>query len=596
MRLKMKRNALKVLAGRRNTGDGASPEESSPSHSESDTTRSPSPVRSGWESGTDSDTSPQQRSRFFRARRRGSSLLRSLLNKRYRMNSPSISPSSLSSKRQKTGAFRRGRVEPVPTSSAVFDEQKGHPSPSRFAPSGDPGPLPDFLVVDELTTAEDELSDSLSELSCGGELPGQPADNFSPPQPDERKFEKPGRSEERRSRGKSDRSPRSYGTQLAATASQAETAIGSDPGHGDTKNRRPRTRPAPLRTTVSKSFPSDGPLSSTHPSSRFTCSISFASSSRSRVKSASAPPSSTSLPSPPSPTFSTKLPSSSSSSFATSASPPKSSTLSTSWPDSPSSQVSSSSCSSPSLSAASRLPGPARHLRAVSEGLPPLHRARSLPPLPPMSARSPGRGRAKQHPFGVDPSRLGSTQFLEPLDEKSCRLLHPLTEPCTSRPFPRFHLVLQGGQLLGPKVFPDAKGQTSPTHAALIIPSPGSHAFVRCLGEDFLRVTVRSWAFGGASGHRQLALKSFVVAAGEVEIGENGELLRWVNKSGTFRPPPELSSQAGLPMNQLYVMVGQSQRGLQVSTLPMVGLDGGDHAVSWDDYKRASAKADASMS
>ena len=64
------------------------------------------------------------------------------------------------------------------------------------------------------------------------------------------------------------------------------------------------------------------------------------------------------------------------------------------------------------------------------------------------------------------------------------------------------------------------------------VPSPGSHAFVRCYGEPHLRVTLHAFPFGAAGGHPALANHDMVLMAGELEVDEHGKLTRWLNKSG----------------------------------------------------------------
>ena len=79
----------------------------------------------------------------------------------------------------------------------------------------------------------------------------------------------------------------------------------------------------------------------------------------------------------------------------------------------------------------------------------------------------------------------------------------------------------------------------------------GSHAFVRLPNEPFLRVTTLSFPFGTAGGHAMLANSMPVISAGEVsastprrcpvlsnvaigyqvDVGEDGLVLRWSNMS-----------------------------------------------------------------
>ena len=83
---------------------------------------------------------------------------------------------------------------------------------------------------------------------------------------------------------------------------------------------------------------------------------------------------------------------------------------------------------------------------------------------------------------------------------------------------------------------------------------PGSHAFVRVVGEPYLRVGLFAATFGEACGHRQLANEQPVLYAGEIEFGENGELLRWSNLTGTYRCPDSHASQAGMPLDRFWAV------------------------------------------
>jgi len=85
---------------------------------------------------------------------------------------------------------------------------------------------------------------------------------------------------------------------------------------------------------------------------------------------------------------------------------------------------------------------------------------------------------------------------------------------------------------------------------------PGSHAFVRCVGERFLRVAVASASFGKASGHALLAAEGPVLYAGEVEVGVDG-LTRWNNMSGTYRPSADDAGCALLPLDKLWRVVSE---------------------------------------
>lgn len=57
------------------------------------------------------------------------------------------------------------------------------------------------------------------------------------------------------------------------------------------------------------------------------------------------------------------------------------------------------------------------------------------------------------------------------------------------------------------------------------------------------------------SGHRALTAGASVVAAGELEIDDNGALVRWSKRSGTYRVPPTYAAAAGLPLDAFYEYV-----------------------------------------
>jgi hypothetical protein len=54
------------------------------------------------------------------------------------------------------------------------------------------------------------------------------------------------------------------------------------------------------------------------------------------------------------------------------------------------------------------------------------------------------------------------------------------------------------------------------------------------------------------SGHSALAAGAPVVAAGEVEVNATGTLIRWSNKSGTYRIPPTAAAAARLPLEAFH--------------------------------------------
>lgn len=92
-------------------------------------------------------------------------------------------------------------------------------------------------------------------------------------------------------------------------------------------------------------------------------------------------------------------------------------------------------------------------------------------------------------------------------------------------------------------------GRSRKLQSRAVSPIPGSHAFVRLLHEECIRIGVMSFAFGDACGHAVLAGGNSVAMAGEVELGAGGKLIRWSNKSGTYHPFSADASCALLPMD-----------------------------------------------
>merc|ERR1712166_1232834 len=81
---------------------------------------------------------------------------------------------------------------------------------------------------------------------------------------------------------------------------------------------------------------------------------------------------------------------------------------------------------------------------------------------------------------------------------------------------------------------------------------PGSHAFVRVPGEDFIRASRTSSMFGKASDHGMLSDEKPVLCAGEIEIGEDGQLIRSNNVSGTYRFHQQYAVQTELPLARFW--------------------------------------------
>merc|ERR1712086_990327 len=84
---------------------------------------------------------------------------------------------------------------------------------------------------------------------------------------------------------------------------------------------------------------------------------------------------------------------------------------------------------------------------------------------------------------------------------------------------------------------------------------PGSHSFIRVPGEDFIRASRTRSLFGKASGHGILSDEKPVLFAGEIEINEDGHLIRWNNVSGTYRFHQQHAVQVELPLDRFWGLV-----------------------------------------
>lgn len=80
----------------------------------------------------------------------------------------------------------------------------------------------------------------------------------------------------------------------------------------------------------------------------------------------------------------------------------------------------------------------------------------------------------------------------------------------------------------------------------------GSHSFVQCLGEPYLRIGLVGKKFGESAGHTLLASEAPVLFAGEVEFINSGTLTRWNNMSGTYKCEPQMCFQTGLPLDKFW--------------------------------------------
>jgi hypothetical protein len=107
----------------------------------------------------------------------------------------------------------------------------------------------------------------------------------------------------------------------------------------------------------------------------------------------------------------------------------------------------------------------------------------------------------------------------------------------------------------------------------------GSHAFVRCAGESYLRIHELTFKFGDACGHMNLVRPGDdAVSVGEIELDSNGYLLRWSNMSGSFRPPASSVGQSGLPYELLWL------HSLPTDTTATAGSGDADDEITDDFY------------
>jgi hypothetical protein len=110
---------------------------------------------------------------------------------------------------------------------------------------------------------------------------------------------------------------------------------------------------------------------------------------------------------------------------------------------------------------------------------------------------------------------------------------------------------------------------------------PGSHAFVRVVGENYLRVGAQSFRFGAACGHLALSGNKPVLCAGEIKLGKHGRISLWNNKSGTYRPPARYAGQSGLPVDSFVAW----HRGEQYAKVPLLITTGA--LMERDEYREA---------
>jgi hypothetical protein len=86
---------------------------------------------------------------------------------------------------------------------------------------------------------------------------------------------------------------------------------------------------------------------------------------------------------------------------------------------------------------------------------------------------------------------------------------------------------------------------------------PGTHAVVRVQRETFLRVSYETFVFGATTGHIHLFQRhETVIFAGEVEVDQNGYLLRWSNFAEAYKIDGAIG-QAGLPYEKLWIWCGE---------------------------------------
>jgi len=93
--------------------------------------------------------------------------------------------------------------------------------------------------------------------------------------------------------------------------------------------------------------------------------------------------------------------------------------------------------------------------------------------------------------------------------------------------------------------------------------SKGSHAFVRCYGEEHLRCTWHAFEFGFAGGHEMLSERHTVLMEGELEVDAQGLVTRWLHRDGVDAspfgelkiPPRWVIKLVGLPFTTAWIPV-----------------------------------------
>jgi len=163
--------------------------------------------------------------------------------------------------------------------------------------------------------------------------------------------------------------------------------------------------------------------------------------------------------------------------------------------------------------------------------------------------------------------------------------------------------------------YPDALGKTVQCRwlhrgralgDALVILMPGSHAFVKVHTEPFLRLSPLGTEFGRASGHPQLADEKPVLYAGEIEVDQQGTILRWSNMSGTYKAEDTMCFQTELPLDKFWAVHSEpidpdddADRHLITSTgtvlrrvLSLSDADFVDLRNEWDDHVACMCRND----
>jgi hypothetical protein len=108
---------------------------------------------------------------------------------------------------------------------------------------------------------------------------------------------------------------------------------------------------------------------------------------------------------------------------------------------------------------------------------------------------------------------------------------------------------------MGDGVLRDVDSKFVGNEAARVL-SKGSHAFVKCYGERYLRCAWHAFDFGFAGGHSLLADSGRVLLSGEIEVGASGNVTRWLmSQCGLSTPPRWTVVHSGLPITSAWAFI-----------------------------------------